>query len=108
MIGKRGANRRVGDRPPAESEDGRGRPVQKLQREPFLGRPEGRLSVLGEDALDRLAQLLLDHLIDVDRLDAEPSGDAQGRRRLAGAHEADAHDGAISGQGHPRRIASSG
>ena len=66
---------------------------------------ERRLPVLGEDLLDRLAEPLLDHAVDVHGGPAQRPRDAVRGGRLAGPHEADADDAAGVGQGsrHPIR-----
>jgi shikimate kinase len=63
--------------------------VEQLGRDPLLLGPEDRLAVLGEHALDRLSEPLLEHRVDVDRLQPQQLGRAPGRRALARPHEAD-------------------
>ena len=64
--------------PPSANTRARARREQ-FERDPLLGRAEGGLAVLGEDLGDRLAQPLLDHGVDVDRVGPERSAGA-GRR----------------------------
>ena len=85
-----GADPFVGDRATAQGEDARFGLAQQLECDPLLGLPECGFAVLGEHALDRLAQPLLHDRVDVDRLRAERLRQAAGSGRLAGAHEADA------------------
>ena len=95
-------------RPAAEGQHAGLWPVQQRERHLLLGGAEGGLAVLGEHALDRLAQPLLDHAVDVRMRGAEELGQAAGGRRLARAHEADAHERALRGRspaGYPRRHA---
>ena len=71
--------------------------AEQLERDALLGRPERGLSVRGEHLGDRLAEPLVDHLVDVDRDRAERLRRGPGGGRLAGAHEPDhRHDPAIA------------
>ena len=76
--------------PPSESTAGpRG---EQLERHPLLDLTEARLAVLGEHRRDRLAEPLLDHRVDIDRLHVKRGGGAARCGRLPGAHEADADE----------------
>ncbi len=77
--------------------------AQQLERDLLLGGAEGRLAVLGEDLLDRLARAQLDLAVDVDRQRAEPGRDRPGGRGLARSHEADADDRPPVGSGQEPR-----
>jgi hypothetical protein len=96
MLGQRSADSFVTDRATAERDHAHLRRVQKLQGDVLLGAAERRLAVLGEHALDRLAEPLLDHAVDVDRDRTELVRGASGGGRLARAHESDADDLAVS------------
>jgi hypothetical protein len=89
-----GEHRRVWSGPPG---------LEQFQRDSLLGRPECRLAVLGEDPLDRLAQLLLDHLVDVDRAGAQDLRGAASGGRLSRPHEADHRDDPAAPGGCRRR-----
>ena len=92
MLGERGPHRRRGDGPSAEREHARPGGAQQLERDTLLGLPEHALSILAEDPVDRLAEPLLDHVVDVNRARTERLGGAARGGRLTGAHEADHRD----------------
>lgn len=71
---------------------------EQLQGDFLLDLAERRLAVLGEYALDRLAEPLLDRDVDVNVGGAERLRGAPGGGRLAGAHEPDADDLSVSGR----------
>jgi hypothetical protein len=56
-----------------------------------------------EGLLDRVAELLLEQPVGVVVADAEDGGDVAGRRRLAGAHEAQEDERASVYRFHPIR-----
>ena len=74
--------------PPSATTCGRAR-SEHLERGFLLAHPELDLAALREDLRDRPAQLALDLAVEVDESPAQPLGDLQAERRLAGAHEAD-------------------
>jgi hypothetical protein len=70
MAGERFADRRRRDGAAAQCQHlgaRGGSPVlEQLDRDPLLGLPEGVLAVLGEDPVDRLAEPVLDLVVDID------------------------------------------
>ena len=95
MVPQGRADSFVADRASAEGQHSGLRVVEQLERDLLLGGAERGLAVLGEHPLDRLAQPLLDHPVDVHRGPAEGLGQAARGGRLAGAHEADAGHAAL-------------
>ena len=108
MVGQCRPDSLVTDRAATEREHTRLPRIEELQGDLLLDGAERRLAVLGEHALDRLAEPLLDHGVDVDGDRAELVRGAAGCGRLAGAHESDADDPAPAGAaplGYRRRHA---
>ena len=68
-------------------------PQQQLLHEDLrLERAKAVLPVLREELGDRRAELLLDHLVEVEERPVEPPRHLAADRRLAGSHEADEDD----------------
>src|SRR6185503_17493294 len=63
--------------------------LEQLDAQRLLARAERRLAVAVELLLDRVAELLLEQPVGVQRARAEDRGDVAGGGRLAGAHEAE-------------------
>ncbi len=68
------------------------RPIEQLQHEPLLGRPERGLAALGELLRHRVAELLGEELVAVVDVLPERRPELAGGRRLPGPHEADQDD----------------
>ncbi len=62
--------------------------LEQLEHHLLLARAKGRLALAVEEALDRLPEPLLEHVVGVERLDPEPGRQRAGAGRLAGPHEA--------------------
>ena len=98
MLGQGGPDALVANRATAQRQHLRACRCEELERHLLLHRAEFRLAVLGEHPVDRLAEPILDHAVDVDGGRAERPRGALGRGRLAGAHEPDADDFPLSGR----------
>ena len=80
-----------------------GSAFEQLEHQGLLARPERRLALAVEERGDRLPQLAREQRVGVQRPAAERSGGLPGGGRLAGAHEADEHEGAPRARHGPAR-----
>ena len=81
------ADARRAERSTAERDHARLGTLEQLEHDLLLARAKGRLALAVEEALDRLAQALLEHAVRVERLDPEAGGKRAGAGRLARPHE---------------------
>ena len=81
-----------GERAAAERDHRGVGPGEQLERHLLLARAERVLALPVEEGLDRLAQLLLELAVAVERLRTELGGERSGAGGLAGAHETHEHE----------------
>jgi hypothetical protein len=82
------ASARILERTSAQGDDSRGL-AEHLRHDLSFEGSERRLSAAGEDGVDRRSGSLFYRRVGVDERHAEPLGEQQPNRRLAGPHEAD-------------------